>query len=65
MRTVGVEEELLLVDPESGEPLSLATQVVRQAAADPEPVDETTPGGTVERSCSWSRSRSTPSRRPS
>ncbi|WP_426564428.1 glutamate--cysteine ligase [Angustibacter sp. McL0619] len=49
MRTVGVEEELLLVEPESGEPLSLATQVVRLAGADPEPVDQTRPGGTVER----------------
>ena len=28
MRTVGVEEELLLVDPHSGRPVSMAAQVM-------------------------------------
>ena len=28
MRTVGVEEELLLVDPQSGRPVSMAAQVI-------------------------------------
>ncbi|WP_329131492.1 glutamate--cysteine ligase 2 [Streptomyces sp. NBC_00670] len=32
MRTVGVEEELLLVDPESGEPRALAAAVLARAA---------------------------------
>ncbi|GGN24889.1 glutamate--cysteine ligase 2 [Streptomyces fuscichromogenes] len=36
MRTVGVEEELLLVDPETGEPRALAAAVLARAAlADP------------------------------
>ncbi|MEU2424598.1 glutamate--cysteine ligase [Streptomyces sp. NPDC007851] len=36
MRTVGVEEELLLVDPESGEPTALAAAVLARASlADP------------------------------
>ncbi|MET9084583.1 glutamate--cysteine ligase [Streptomyces sp. NPDC004237] len=36
MRTVGVEEELLLVDPESGEPRALAAAVLARASlADP------------------------------
>ncbi|MBD9733784.1 glutamate--cysteine ligase [Streptomyces sp. H28] len=34
MRTVGVEEELLLVDPESGEPRALSTAVLARAARD-------------------------------
>ncbi|WP_225825516.1 glutamate--cysteine ligase [Streptomyces naphthomycinicus] len=34
MRTVGVEEELLLVDPDSGEPKALAAPVLAHAAQD-------------------------------
>ncbi|CAL9615878.1 glutamate--cysteine ligase 2 [Streptomyces sp. enrichment culture] len=34
MRTVGVEEELLLVDPDSGEPRALSTAVLARAARD-------------------------------
>ncbi|MFF8990346.1 glutamate--cysteine ligase [Streptomyces sp. NPDC014983] len=34
MRTVGVEEELLLVDPHSGDPKALATAVLARAARD-------------------------------
>ncbi|MEU6672348.1 glutamate--cysteine ligase [Streptomyces sp. NPDC046727] len=34
MRTVGVEEELLLVDPDSGDPKALATAVLARAAQD-------------------------------
>lgn len=34
MRTVGVEEELLLVDPDSGEPRALAAAVLARAAQD-------------------------------
>ncbi|MDQ0785419.1 carboxylate-amine ligase [Streptomyces sp. B3I7] len=34
MRTVGVEEELLLVDPDSGEPCALAAAVLARAAQD-------------------------------
>ncbi|MFE9452885.1 glutamate--cysteine ligase [Streptomyces sp. NPDC006739] len=34
MRTVGVEEELLLVDPESGDPKALAAAVLARAARD-------------------------------
>ncbi|WP_251091921.1 glutamate--cysteine ligase [Streptomyces sp. Caat 7-52] len=34
MRTVGVEEELLLVDPDSGEPKALAAAVLARAAQD-------------------------------
>ncbi|MEU1402825.1 glutamate--cysteine ligase [Streptomyces sp. NPDC005728] len=34
MRTVGVEEELLLVDPDSGEPKALAAAVLAHAALD-------------------------------
>lgn len=53
-RTVGVEEELLLVDPASGRPVALATKVIRRShtllassevADGVEPTDE--PGGTV------------------
>ncbi|WP_461172910.1 glutamate--cysteine ligase [Arthrobacter sp. Z1-9] len=41
MRTFGVEEELLIVDPESGEPLALADALlsVRRLAADDAPDD--------------------------
>lgn len=49
MRTLGVEEELLLVDPTTGEPRALADQVVRTAEArgrDDEPASG--PGGTVD-----------------
>ncbi|WP_320777380.1 glutamate--cysteine ligase [Streptomyces sp. CRN 30] len=35
MRTVGVEEELLLVDPESGEPRAMSAAVLARAAQDP------------------------------
>jgi carboxylate-amine ligase len=55
MRTVGVEEELLLVDPLSGEPLSVAGAVLSQAerarAGSPAAVDHAEdegPGGTLE-----------------
>ena len=34
MRTVGVEEELLLVDPETGEPQALSAAVLARAAQD-------------------------------
>ncbi|MXM66084.1 YbdK family carboxylate-amine ligase [Streptomyces sp. HUCO-GS316] len=36
MRTVGVEEELLLVDPETGEPQALSSAVLARAAMDDE-----------------------------
>jgi len=41
MRTFGVEEELLIVDPESGEPLALADALLagRRVAADDAPVE--------------------------
>ncbi|MDP3889640.1 MAG: glutamate--cysteine ligase [Nocardioides sp.] len=49
MRTVGVEEELLLVDAHSGHPLSVSAQVLRAAeargGADPHP-DQ--PGGSLQ-----------------
>ena len=51
MRTVGVEEELLLVDAESGRPLSVAAQTLRYAAEAAEPADATSdevPGGSLE-----------------
>ncbi|MFE0546911.1 glutamate-cysteine ligase family protein, partial [Streptomyces sp. NPDC058891] len=34
MRTVGVEEELLLVDPDSGDPKALSAAVLAHAAQD-------------------------------
>ncbi|MDQ1041012.1 carboxylate-amine ligase [Streptomyces sp. V3I8] len=40
MRTVGVEEELLLVDPKTGEPQALSAAVLARAARD-EPSEET------------------------
>ncbi|MEU9189012.1 glutamate--cysteine ligase [Streptomyces sp. NPDC048484] len=40
MRTVGVEEELLLVDPETGEPQALSAAVLARAARD-DPSEET------------------------
>lgn len=49
MRTLGVEEELLLVDPTTGEPRALAAEVLRAAevrARDDEPSHG--PGGTVD-----------------
>src|SRR6478735_3848133 len=46
MRTLGVEEEFLLVTPE-GRPTSVAVTVLRHAAADAAPSDE--PGGDVEK----------------
>ncbi|MGV9255579.1 glutamate--cysteine ligase 2 [Streptomyces sp. NPDC003697] len=39
MRTVGVEEELLLVDPETGEPKALSSAVLARAAQDGEGED--------------------------
>ncbi|MFE0456622.1 glutamate--cysteine ligase [Streptomyces sp. NPDC058914] len=39
MRTVGVEEELLLVDPETGEPQALSAAVLARATRDPEEPD--------------------------
>jgi len=47
MRTVGVEEEYLLVTPE-GRPTSVAAAVLRHAAADG-PTDDDQPGGGVEK----------------
>ena len=50
VRTVGVEEELLLVDPTTGEPLAVSAAVLR-AVEPPDPPDEPpegSPGGTVE-----------------
>src|SRR6478735_8387092 len=46
MRTLGVEEEFLLVTPE-GRPTSVAVTVLRHAAADGSTSDE--PGGDVEK----------------
>ncbi|MCX4743392.1 glutamate--cysteine ligase 2 [Streptomyces antibioticus] len=40
MRTVGVEEELLLVDPETGEPRALSAAVLARAARREEPEEE-------------------------
>jgi carboxylate-amine ligase len=57
MRTVGVEEELLLVDPATGEPRAVAGTALRfasredAAADDPahdDPTPSATPGGTLE-----------------
>src|SRR5690242_14999002 len=41
MRTFGVEEELLIVDPEPGEPLDMANALIdaRPVEADDEPVE--------------------------
>ncbi|HEY8702952.1 MAG TPA: glutamate--cysteine ligase [Arthrobacter sp.] len=46
MRTFGVEEELLIVDPETGEPLALADALLsgRRLAADDSPADPHAPG---------------------
>ncbi|CAM5443452.1 Putative glutamate--cysteine ligase 2 OS=Streptomyces fumanus OX=67302 GN=GCM10018772_54410 PE=3 SV=1 [Streptomyces fumanus] len=35
MRTVGVEEELLLVDPETGEPRAMSAAILARAAQEP------------------------------
>ncbi|MBB5743114.1 carboxylate-amine ligase [Microbacterium ginsengiterrae] len=51
MRTVGVEEELMLVDGETGRPLSLAAHTLRHAADDEEAAAATSdevPGGSIE-----------------
>src|SRR5690606_38550338 len=51
MRTVGVEEELLLVDAESGRPLSMASHTLRHAAEAAGPADamsEEVPGGSLD-----------------
>lgn len=50
MRTVGVEEELLLVDGETGRPLSLAAHTLRHAAGAPAPTasaSDDVPGGSI------------------
>lgn len=48
MRTVGVEEELLLVESGSGRALSMASQVLRRAAADtPDDKPDDNPSGEV------------------
>jgi carboxylate-amine ligase len=47
MRTVGVEEELLLVDPQSGRPVSMAAQVIA-ATNDATAAHEPEAGGEVE-----------------
>ena len=44
MRTVGIEEELLLVDPESGRPVSVAGMVLRRASS-PEELERAGLGG--------------------
>jgi carboxylate-amine ligase len=46
-RQVGVEEELLLVDPGTGRPKAVARTAIRRAAADG-PRDDAEPGGVVE-----------------
>jgi glutamate---cysteine ligase / carboxylate-amine ligase len=43
MRTLGIEEELLVVDTESGRPLSVAERILRRV-----PQSEDVPGGTVD-----------------
>lgn len=50
MRTVGVEEELLLVDAVTGAPMAVADQVLQlESARVPQPADdEDTPGGRLE-----------------
>jgi carboxylate-amine ligase len=51
VRTVGVEEELLLVEPGTGQPRAVAEtalEAVRQAAADPGPGRGSGPGAAVE-----------------
>ena len=45
MRTLGVEEELLLVDVHTGKPRSVASQVVAAAAADGDNAQEASEGG--------------------
>jgi carboxylate-amine ligase len=47
MRTVGVEEELLLVDGESGRPRSVADRVVRSVGADGR--EDDVPGGSLKK----------------
>lgn len=53
MRTVGIEEELLVVDAQSGRPLSIAEQVLLGASAQNQldraglNLDDSTPGGSV------------------
>jgi glutamate---cysteine ligase / carboxylate-amine ligase len=51
MRSVGIEEELLVVDGETGRPISVAQRVIKQVeeteAADSEKRAEKGPGGTV------------------
>jgi len=47
MRTVGVEEELLLVDPHTGRPVNLASQVIR-ATTEVTETKATDAGGQVE-----------------
>jgi carboxylate-amine ligase len=54
-RTVGIEEELLVVDSESGRPLSVSERVLRRAAAPDQRAkaglgerDDDSPGGAVE-----------------
>src|SRR3954470_13944961 len=51
MRTVGVEEELLLVDPASGEPLSVADAVLRSEERRPagDDLEHAEAGGSLER----------------
>lgn len=48
MRTVGVEEELLLVDASEGRPRSVAGRVLRAAEPEPEVQARTGPGGSLD-----------------
>lgn len=49
MRTVGVEEELLLVDADTGAPRAVADAALRRAdPRDADPSDDDVPGGTVD-----------------
>lgn len=48
MRTVGVEEELLLVDAESGRPRSVAARTLRYAAEAAEPAESTNREASVD-----------------
>jgi carboxylate-amine ligase len=48
MRTVGVEEELFLVDPKTGVPRSVATRILKQAGGVPEAPHPEHLGGSIE-----------------
>lgn len=48
MRSVGVEEEMLLVDANTGQPRALAADVSERHAAQVAPTGEARPGGTID-----------------